>query len=177
MSKLAAFFLFLFWLSVAGLVAWAASGSPAIALAVTLPFLGSWALLTAHDWIRADLALGAIGRRRIDRPSFVTIPLALLHLPIQALLYPAGLPFVARLFLVGLVLAQFLVVDCNALRSWRKRPARKTCSDPATCGSEWCADPATGSAEIPVWCARCGKTGTLEAEASADLRAVAGSVA
>ncbi|MBI1689516.1 hypothetical protein [Methylorubrum sp. DB1722] len=45
------------------------------------------------------------------------------------------------------------------------------CADPATCGSEWAAGHDIGSPTIAVLCTRCGRTGSLDVETSAELRA------
>lgn len=175
MSKLAAFLLFAWFAAVTAFILGAGAGSADVAYAAALPFAFSWGLLTLLDWIRSGFDHAVIGQRRIDRPGFFSVPLVLLSLPLQWLLLPpVGLPFGARLAIVVLIVAQFVAVD---LRGWRFQTGSKTtCDDPATCGSEWCAGLDVGSPTVSVYCSRCGKTGTLDADASAELRAAAGAV-
>ena len=61
----------------------------------------------------------------------------------------------------------------DAFASIADRPMEPTCTDPATCGSEWTAGMDLGATGIAVMCTRCGRTGHLDPETAAEFRVAA----
>jgi hypothetical protein len=166
-SKLAALLLFCLVLAVGALFAGAFSGSAVIAGSAALPLLGAWVLLTAYDWIRADLHPAAIGARRLDHPDFLSWGLLLLSVPFSVLLLSlcaeATLP--QRLFGAVASVGVWIALDILSkgfAQAATATPSRAPCADPAECGSDWCAGIDVGSPTVAVACCRCGRTGMLD---------------